>query len=79
MAKHGLTRVQFRGDQVMVVAGSIPEVIAVQGLTKELVEATPVHTPMTPLKPIAKKPNKPPKFIAPQKPQAEVKENESGS
>jgi len=78
MAKHGLTRVEFRGDQAIIVAGPIPDEIAVKGLTQE-VTATPVDTPMTPVRHLEKTTPAPAKkFVAPAKPQAEVKENTSG-
>lgn len=57
MAKHGLTRVTFDGDKVIIVAGPVPQHIA-----DAAVEAEPVITPMTKTKYLEKKPNKPPRF-----------------
>lgn len=79
MANHGLTRVECRGNKVVVVAGAVPKHVEDAAVASE-----PVHTPMTPVKHIpkteaAKAPAKPPKFVAKPKPQADVKENESGS
>lgn len=54
MAKHGLTRVTFDGDKVIIIAGPVPEHIA-----NAAVEAEPVITPMTKVKHLEKKPNKP--------------------
>ena len=45
MAKHGLTRVQFRGERAVVVAGAVPAQVAIQGFDKELVLDEPVKTP----------------------------------
>lgn len=81
MAIHGLTRVECRGSRTVVVAGPIPPSIAVKGLVQE-VTATPVVTPMTKLRTVAKAPNAPARFEVPPrtvKPQAEAhKETESG-
>lgn len=74
MAIHGLTRVRFEGDKVIVVAGSVPQHIA-----DSMVSAEPVHTPMTPVRHIPQKPNKPPRFVAPAAPAAPEKESNSGS
>lgn len=47
MSKHGLTRVTFRGDKTIVVAGAIPDSFAVRGLTEELVSIEPQSRPGT--------------------------------
>lgn len=70
MARHGLTRVAFKGDRAIVVAGPIPPTVAVQGLTEEVTSVTAVDSPLT-RRHIQKQANKPPLFIAGATPQAE--------
>jgi len=81
MAIHGLTRVECRGDKVVVVAGPVPAHIA-----EQMVAEAPQPSPMT-QRHLAKQPVKPPRFVVEPKvePQAvpiqasEQKENDSGS
>lgn len=68
MANHGLTRVECRGDKVVVVAGPVP-----QHIEEQTVAQAAHETPMTRLH-LQKQANLPPRFIAPPKaeePQAE--------
>lgn len=74
MAKHGLTRVAFRGDRTIIIAGDIPPTVAVRGLVEEVTEVTPVETPQTKLH-LQKQANKPPRFTA-FKPQADEQPKE---
>lgn len=64
-----MTRVSFVGDKTIIVAGPVPPHIAVRGLT-EKVEAELAGTGPGTLKHPDKQPSKPPKFIAPAKPEA---------
>lgn len=73
MAIHGLTRVRFDGDKAIIIAGAIPASVAVRGLAETLVEAVPVVTPMTPVRPIPQRVNKPPLKV--DQPQAEKEKN----
>jgi len=71
MANHGLTRVECRGDKVVVVAGPVP-----QHIQEQMQSAEVEKSPMT--RRIEKKINLPPRFIAPPKadvtkPQADEK------
>lgn len=44
MSKHALTRVTFNGDKTIIVAGAIPDAIAVRGLT-EKIDVEPAKRP----------------------------------
>lgn len=68
MANHGLTRVECRGNKVVVVAGPVPPHIEDQTIA-----SAAVNTPMT-RRHLEKQATLPPRFIAPAKaeePQAE--------
>lgn len=52
MSKHGLTRVRFDGDKVIIVAGAIPEEVAAKAVEVTPVKKpTPVRIPTKPLAP----------------------------
>lgn len=52
MSKHGLTRVRLEGDKVILVAGAVPQEIADQAISTEVIKKpTPARIPNKPLPP----------------------------